>query len=207
MGWIQREEIIFSLDVTPVNETQIFTFGLSSLLRTLSHSRAPVFQGLLGLVSPSSSKLLSSSLQSLSLILTCTNLSQLQTAALTDWMATGSTISQTAAAVHLSPSNQPLNASSLRIPTNHHRCHVAKLNNHKTVQIVFTSRRCSDPNCSLPEWEKKKAGQAARSPLLFYFPDGFGGLALENPLLPSLQTCSRLLIVLAANPAPEVGSS
>lgn len=28
--------------------------------------------------------------------------------------------------------------------------------------------------------------------LLFYVPDGFGGLAPENPLLPSLPTCSRV---------------
>lgn len=28
--------------------------------------------------------------------------------------------------------------------------------------------------------------------VLFYFPDGFGGLAPENPLLPSLPMCTRV---------------
>lgn len=34
--------------------------------------------------------------------------------------------------------------------------------------------------------------------VLFYCPDGFGGLTPENPLLPSLAVCSRLLLLLLA---------
>lgn len=42
--------------------------------------------------------------------------------------------------------------------------------------------------------------------VLFHFPDGFGGLTPENPLLPSLPTCSRLplWVVLAGNLASQV---
>lgn len=162
---------------------QSFTFGLISLPRTLSHRRAPVLGGFLATESPSSSKPLSSSAGLLSLILSGMSRSQLQNA------ATDGTTSRTRIIDHWS-------------------LHLGKSRRIVTKLSVLSSRLGTDESRTLRVRVGTKPGRPAS--VLFYCPDGFGGLApAENPLLPSLLACSRLRLrgALHGGLVSEVGSS
>lgn len=108
--------------------------------------------------------------------------------------------------------------SSPRAATSHwsHRLEESWWSSPVQSSGIFTKLSVSSSRLGIVSGQKRarKGTKPGRLPttlasVLFYFPDGFGGLTPENPLLPSLPTCSRLPLrgVLAGNLASEVGSS
>lgn len=191
----------------------LFTLGLSSLLRTLSHRRAPELGAFLWDKSPSSKMGWSTPSSSLGLhwlILSGISLTQLENVAFGDWLFPRCSDFQTKRRRSFFPKQLVTEGIvSKRTEDLRRRLRDESGPNSPRCPLVSALFESNRFDLGAREGTKPVGLPSTLASVLFYFPDGFGGLAPENPLLPSLPMCTRVSLwgALVSNPLVESGSS